>query len=504
MHEDIQYLLTYCNYLCPTILTFLPHKHKQTQKKLLMQKWKPVLPLLEEMVKADRQRSTATTFRSMMADGMKGRNRKEPYIHTCTHTHVHTHVQCASFHPPTSKSWLLSCWCWVSVREKAVAPSKLRQVWWEPFQTFIAWWIQKVKVCYCCTRKSGYVGQRCRTNGTVAGDHGEHLAENKCCCGGTSSGMKNGRNLSVRRQTKARRAPDTKEAAVRQQKQLFMRGCGPGEKNALPQVVQRGWQETVEGSSPPPPPPGWWQDAAVRFHCGNDGWQACKSCSYSHLLWSHQHPVLFDVAALSNPNREEWTHVSLSDQEIFCVGVCFQLFPGTCLLSESEVSAGVTTSGSRADWIVVFISRSKQPAWSIRMKRVKRPTNTAKFSHGKKQQALMNALVAVCEVFGFVSFVPFVQVLSVPLRLDLAETQRCFVFVTSSTLTPDIQSKNKNLPALHPMCVPVIATAMAHGQHGPTTQAWNRLRWGIRHTAETVDFYKSNSGKSARSSSCTQ
>lgn len=423
MHEDIQYLLIYFNYLCPTIL-FSATQTQTNTKKILMQKWKPVLPLLEEMVKADRQRSTATTFRSMMADGMKGRSRKEPYIHTCSHTHVHTHVQCAGFHPPTSQSWLLSCWCWVSVREKAVAPSKLRQVWWEPFQTFIAWWIQKVKVCYCCTRKSGYVGQRCRTNGTVAGDHGEHLAENRCCCGGTSSGMKNGWNLSVRRQTKARRAPDTKEAADRQQKQLFTRRCGPGEKCSCAT-----WLAWDSWRIAPPPPPGWWQDAAVRFHCGNDGWQACKSCSHSHLLWSHQHPVLFYVAALSNPNREEWTHVSLTDQEIFCVGVCFQLFPGECLLSESEISTGVTTNGSRADWIVVFISCSKQPARSIRMKRVKHPTNTAKFSHGKKQQALLNALVAVSEVFGFVSFVPFVQVLSVPLRLDLAETQRCFVFV---------------------------------------------------------------------------
>lgn len=104
---------------------FLPHKHKH--KKVWMQKWQPVLPSLEGMVNADRQRSTATTFRSMTADGMKGRSRTELYIHT----HTHTHVQRASFHPPTSRSWLLSCWCWVSVREKAVGPCKLRQVWWD-------------------------------------------------------------------------------------------------------------------------------------------------------------------------------------------------------------------------------------------------------------------------------------------------------------------------------------------------------------------------------------
>lgn len=44
-------------------------------------------------------------------------------------------------------------------------------------------------------------------------------------------------------------APDTEEAADRQQKQLFMRRCGPGGKKALLQVVQLGWHETVEGST---------------------------------------------------------------------------------------------------------------------------------------------------------------------------------------------------------------------------------------------------------------
>lgn len=70
-----------CSIFCHTNT----NKHK---KKKLMQKWRPVLPSLEEMVKADRQRSTATTFRSMTADGMKGRSRKELYIHTCAHTHM--------------------------------------------------------------------------------------------------------------------------------------------------------------------------------------------------------------------------------------------------------------------------------------------------------------------------------------------------------------------------------------------------------------------------------
>lgn len=68
---------------------------------------------------------------------------------------------------------------------------------------------------------------------------------------------------------------------------------------------------------------------------------------------------------------------------------------------------------------------------------MERPTNSLEFSNGKKQQALMTALVDVREAFGFVSF------LSAPLRLDLGEIQWCFVFVTSSTLTPDVQSKNK-------------------------------------------------------------
>lgn len=96
--------------------SLLPHKHKQhTHKEMWRQKWEPVLPSLEEMVKADRQKSTATTFRSMAAQGMKGGSRTAFYTHTSAHTHVQRTCTC----PPTSPSYLTAAryyshWCWVS------------------------------------------------------------------------------------------------------------------------------------------------------------------------------------------------------------------------------------------------------------------------------------------------------------------------------------------------------------------------------------------------------
>lgn len=91
-------------------LSLLPHKHKQ-HKKIWTQKLKPVLPSLEEMVKADRQKSTATAFRSMTAEGMKGRSRKQLFIHTrAAHLLSPTHQSSLLDHCS-----LLSLWCWVSV-----------------------------------------------------------------------------------------------------------------------------------------------------------------------------------------------------------------------------------------------------------------------------------------------------------------------------------------------------------------------------------------------------
>lgn len=68
-----------------------------------------VLPWVEEMATADRQTSTATTFKSMMAEGLMSRSRGRLFIHALKLTHMHTHA-CAPAvtHPPHCS--LLSLW----------------------------------------------------------------------------------------------------------------------------------------------------------------------------------------------------------------------------------------------------------------------------------------------------------------------------------------------------------------------------------------------------------
>lgn len=134
---------------------------------------------------------------------------------------------------------------------------------------------------------------------------------------------------------------------------------------------------------------------ALRFDCGNDGWQAGKSSASRNFLWSHQHSftaTLFRFMwLLCQIQIEAWRRVrwcEFIDRELFCVGfkfsfhLVFPFYPGTCFLSESEISLGRTTNGLRADWIIVFIywlwiSLSQQPVWSVTMKCVNRQINTA-------------------------------------------------------------------------------------------------------------------------------
>lgn len=119
----------------------------------------PVLPWLEEMAKADRQMSTATTFKSMMAEGLMSWNWGQLFMLALKRPHMHTHA-CA---PAVT---LLSLWSrvpvatateWVCAWESHV-PCKLRQVWWETVKMFIGLLNWEIILCYSCTTKSPKTG----------------------------------------------------------------------------------------------------------------------------------------------------------------------------------------------------------------------------------------------------------------------------------------------------------------------------------------------------------
>ena len=79
-----------------------------------------MLPSPEEMVRADRQQSTATTFRSMTAKGMKGSRRERLLYPGSAPAFLLSGALLVTF------TLLLSVTCCgVGVRDKPVAPCKL-------------------------------------------------------------------------------------------------------------------------------------------------------------------------------------------------------------------------------------------------------------------------------------------------------------------------------------------------------------------------------------------
>lgn len=238
-----------------------------------------------------------------------------------------------------------------------------------------------------------------------------------------SSGMKSGWNLSV--QTTARRAPDTEEAADRQQKQLFMRRCGPGEKSSSPGCATRLAWEQLKDSAPglmtgrccEVPLWEWWLTGLQIMFTQSLSLVPSTPCSLFMWLLC---PIQTEKSELM------WVWVT---RRFSVLG--FARFP----------QAWVQTVQGLIELLHLSLEANNlrdQYEWN----RIKRPTNT-KIQPWQEATSPNEPSCWCLWGFWFRFLCSFVQVLSLPLRLDLAEIQRCFVFVTSSTLTPDIQSKNK-------------------------------------------------------------